>query len=65
MTTTQPTATEPTLDSDEAVNREIRWVAREAIVLHADRDPDRRARFLERKRALLAAVEEAACSSSS
>lgn len=54
-----------TLDSSEAVRAEIRWVAREAIALHTDRDPDRRARFLVRKRALLAAVEEAACSSSS
>lgn len=57
MTTTQSAAKTPALDSPEAVNREIRWIAREAIALRTDRDPDRRARFLERKHALLAVVE--------
>lgn len=57
MTTTPATAETPTLDSPEAVRAEIRWVAREAIALRGDRDPDRRARFLERKHALLAVVE--------
>lgn len=44
------------MDSTERV-REIGWVAREARALLSDPDPERRARFMERKRALLDAIE--------
>lgn len=47
-----------TLDSPGAVNAEIRWVAREAIALRGDPDPGRRARFMERKLALLDVIDK-------
>lgn len=47
-----------TTDSPEARIREIGWVAREARALLTDPDPERRARFMERKRALLDVLED-------
>lgn len=44
-------------ESTDDLVMEIGWVAREARALREDPDPERRARFMERKRALLEAVE--------
>lgn len=48
----------PLLDSTDAAAAEVRWVASEARALMSDDDPQRRASFLERKRALLAYIAQ-------
>lgn len=49
----------PDLGAPGAATREVAWVAREARALRGSDDEQRRARFMARKRALLAYIESA------